>query len=131
MKAVANFVILILAFAMIPALGQAQTDRFGIADTIYADLAKVDDQHWTITIGFTNDEDIEGIEYIVCAGPNSNILSNSVHKPNWSIFLLCQLLKNGLSKYDIIILQPSIIPYSPFEIESLKDYYNSGGIILE
>ncbi|MHA1803176.1 MAG: S8 family peptidase, partial [Promethearchaeota archaeon] len=40
------------------------------------------------------------------------------------------LTQERLSQYDLIILQTPILPYSPLEIENLKNYFNQGGSIL-
>ncbi|MDH4156593.1 MAG: hypothetical protein OEW00_04890 [candidate division Zixibacteria bacterium] len=53
---------LILAIVLIlPAIGWSQVDNLGNIDTIYADLAKINDLNWTITVNYTNDEEIEGL----------------------------------------------------------------------
>ncbi|MFW9936223.1 MAG: S8 family serine peptidase [Candidatus Thorarchaeota archaeon] len=40
------------------------------------------------------------------------------------------LTEERLAQYDLIILQTPILPYSPIEIEAIKNYYNNGGDIL-
>lgn len=39
----------------------AQIDNFGILDTVYADIAKIDDQNWSVTVSYTNDQRIVGM----------------------------------------------------------------------
>ena len=39
----------------------AQTDNFGVVDTVYADVAKIDDQNWSITVSYTNDQRVVGM----------------------------------------------------------------------
>lgn len=50
-----------LALFLLPMISMAQTDHFGTTDTMYADLAKIDDHNWTITINYTNDEWVEAL----------------------------------------------------------------------
>ncbi|MHA1688314.1 MAG: S8 family peptidase, partial [Promethearchaeota archaeon] len=40
------------------------------------------------------------------------------------------LTQERLSQYDLVILQNPILPYSPLEIENLKNYFDQGGSIL-
>jgi len=40
------------------------------------------------------------------------------------------LTEERVSQYDLIVLQTPILPYSPLEMENLKNYYNNGGNIL-
>ncbi|UCG63167.1 MAG: hypothetical protein JSV52_07770 [Candidatus Zixiibacteriota bacterium] len=49
-----------LIFLMFNA-ASAQTDGFGFLDTVYADVARVDDQNWSITVSYSNDQRIVGI----------------------------------------------------------------------
>jgi len=46
---------------MVAANGIAQTDNFGTVDTVYADVNQIDDYHWSITVSYTNDENILGM----------------------------------------------------------------------
>lgn len=43
------------------AVASAQVDNFGSMDTVFADLAKIDANNWSITISCSNDERIEGM----------------------------------------------------------------------
>ena len=52
---------LILVALFLPVAASAQVDLFGKLDTIYADVARVDDLNWTVTVSFTNDEVVEGL----------------------------------------------------------------------
>lgn len=61
MKRVANYLLILTIMIICPTIALAQVDGFGIMDTVYADLAKIDDQNWSITISVTNDEEIEGL----------------------------------------------------------------------
>lgn len=48
-----------LLLMALPAL--AQKDKVGKLDTLYADVAKVNDFIWTITVSYTNDENVVGL----------------------------------------------------------------------
>jgi hypothetical protein len=57
LKTVTGAVVMLL----MPAFVTAQVDHFGKVDTIYADLAKIDDHNWSITVSCTNDEPVAGL----------------------------------------------------------------------
>ncbi len=57
LKAVTGAVIVLMA----PMLVSAQVDYFGKPDTVYADIAKIDNSNWTITVSYTNDESVIGL----------------------------------------------------------------------
>lgn len=46
---------------LLPLTSLAEADYFGIIDTVYADIAKIDDYNWTITVSYTNDETVAGL----------------------------------------------------------------------
>lgn len=46
---------------MVPAFVSAQMDHFGKLDTVYTDVAKIDNHNWTITVSYTNDEPVAGL----------------------------------------------------------------------
>ncbi|MFQ5499514.1 MAG: hypothetical protein ACE5FH_07565 [Candidatus Zixiibacteriota bacterium] len=52
---------LLALIALIPAVVDAQVDMLGKTDTVYADVARIDDYHWSITVSMTNDEAIVGL----------------------------------------------------------------------
>ncbi|MDZ4723774.1 MAG: hypothetical protein SGI97_07720 [candidate division Zixibacteria bacterium] len=62
----------IVAFVVAPSIISAQIDPFGKTDTVFADLAKIDDRNWSITISYTNDEPIVGmsVPFKMTAGLN-------------------------------------------------------------
>lgn len=70
----------VLAIAL-PVTGQAQTDNFGIMDTLYADLERIDDLTWSITISLTNDEIIEGLSvpFKMTAGMNRIVADSAIY----------------------------------------------------
>ncbi|HPC11655.1 MAG TPA: hypothetical protein PK112_06105 [candidate division Zixibacteria bacterium] len=39
----------------------AKPDNFGILDTVYAEVSRIDPQNWSMTISATNDENVEGL----------------------------------------------------------------------
>jgi hypothetical protein len=61
MKLVAKGILLLTALSALAATAWTQTDRFGKLDTVYADLAMINQYTWSITISYTNDEDIEAL----------------------------------------------------------------------
>jgi len=69
-----------LAIAL-PVVGLAQTDNFGKMDTLYADLAKIDAQTWSITISLTNDEIVEGLSvpFKMTAGMNKIVADSAIY----------------------------------------------------
>ncbi len=50
-----------LVMLTVPAFVSAQVDHFGKPDTVYAEVAKIDDHNWAITISCTNDEPVAGL----------------------------------------------------------------------
>ena len=46
---------------LIPVAALAQIDKYGKADTVYADIEKLNPNTWTVTISIVNDEYIAGI----------------------------------------------------------------------
>ncbi|MCH7689627.1 MAG: hypothetical protein IIA17_01105 [candidate division Zixibacteria bacterium] len=57
-----NRVITIVTFCLLlTAVSNAQTDNYGKTDTLYADVEKIGESSWTITISLTNDEYIGGM----------------------------------------------------------------------
>ncbi|MCK4462389.1 MAG: hypothetical protein KAW46_11335 [candidate division Zixibacteria bacterium] len=61
MKQKANVFALVTLLCLLPVFVSAQTDAFGIPDTLYADLSKIDDHNWKVDISYTNDEWIEAL----------------------------------------------------------------------
>ncbi|MEJ2250170.1 MAG: S8 family serine peptidase, partial [Candidatus Lokiarchaeota archaeon] len=50
--------------------------------------------------------------------------------PNYSIDKNTLLTKEKLAQYDLVVLQNPMLPYSPSEINNLKEYFDNGGNIL-
>ncbi len=61
MKQKANVFALVTLLCLLPMFVSAQTDAFGIPDTLYADLSKIDDYNWKVDISYTNDEWVEAL----------------------------------------------------------------------
>jgi hypothetical protein len=66
---------------LIPMAVTAQQDNFGVLDTVYADVARVDDHHWTVTISYSNDEKVVGlsIPLILDAGEVPIVADSAVY----------------------------------------------------
>jgi len=61
MKFLLKLTITVLILALIPSLAAAQKDSFGVLDTVYADVAKINEYNWTVTISYANDEKVVGL----------------------------------------------------------------------
>ena len=51
---------LLVVFSM-PVIVSAQVDHFGVVDTIFTDITKLDSHNWAITVSFTNDEKVSAL----------------------------------------------------------------------
>lgn len=71
----------ILLLALLPLAASAQIDSFGKPDTIFAELARVDQQTWTVTISITNDEWIDALSlpFIMDAGKTRIVGDSAVY----------------------------------------------------
>jgi len=72
---------LIIVALILPVAASAQIDLFGKLDTVYVDVARVDDLTWTLTVSFTNDEVVEGLSVPLklSAGTNRVIADSSIY----------------------------------------------------
>lgn len=61
MKLVVKALTCIACLALLPIAASAQSDPFGVPDTVWADVARVDDHTMSITISFFNDEYVVGL----------------------------------------------------------------------
>jgi hypothetical protein len=70
-----------LLLILVPMTASAQIDAFGQSDTLYAELAQVDEQTWTITISVTNDEwlDALSLPFIMDAGETKIVGDSAVY----------------------------------------------------
>ena len=64
MKTFAKCLIILGCLALLPLAAGAQPkpDPYGAPDTLWAELARIDDQNWSITLTYFNDEDIVGLQ---------------------------------------------------------------------
>ena len=70
-----------LSFLMIPMMVSAQVDNYGTTDTLYAELAKINDFNWSITISYTNDEQVVAfaIPLKMTAGPIRIVADSTIY----------------------------------------------------
>lgn len=61
MRSIAKALFCLTCLALLPVLSLAQGDAFGAPDTIWADVARIDDYTMTVTISFFNDEYVVGL----------------------------------------------------------------------
>ncbi len=76
-----RLILLMTGLLLLPVMSLAQADPFGAPDTIYADIAKIDDFHWSITISCFNDEDVVGIAvpFKMSAGLNKIVADSAIY----------------------------------------------------
>jgi len=76
-----NFALLVAVTLMCAGAATAQTDLFGKIDTVYADVAKIDDHTWSVTVSMTNDESVIGlsIPFKLSAGTNRVVGDSAVY----------------------------------------------------
>jgi len=74
--------ILMLTFIIcFPLAALAQVDSLGKMDTLYADIAKIDDYNWSVTFTLANDEQIIGLSlpFKMTAGLNRIVADSIVY----------------------------------------------------
>lgn len=71
--------LLALSLILSAAAVSAQTDQFGMTDTLYADVAKIDDFNWSVTVSVVNDESIVGlsIPFEMIGGRGVKVIADS------------------------------------------------------
>lgn len=81
MKPIARTLLCLLVIAAMPVLAWSQTDRFGATDTVYADVAKLDNANWTVTISYFNDQNVVGlaVPFKMDAGNNKIVADSAVY----------------------------------------------------
>lgn len=62
MKLIAKTLVYLTLLAATPLMVQAQQGRFGAPDTVYADIARINDFTMTVTISYFNDENVVGLQ---------------------------------------------------------------------
>ncbi len=72
---------ILMFLMMLPITGAAQVDNFGKLDTVYADLAKINDLNWSVTISYSNDENIVGLSlpFKMTSGLNRIVADSAVY----------------------------------------------------
>ncbi|MFQ5454092.1 MAG: hypothetical protein ACE5D6_07885, partial [Candidatus Zixiibacteriota bacterium] len=73
--------LLLTIILMIPGLIMAQVDNFGKTDTLFAEIAMVDSSNWSITISYTNDENIVALSVPLkmTAGINKIVADSAIY----------------------------------------------------
>ncbi len=73
--------LLALSLLLLPMIASAQVDQFGKTDTLYAELAKIDNQNWSITISYTNDEPVVAlaVPLKMTAGSNRIVADSAIY----------------------------------------------------
>jgi hypothetical protein len=81
MKPIAKALTCLVCLAVLPLAAGAQSDPFGAIDTVYADIAQVDENTWTVTISYFNDEDVVGlaVPFKMDAGTNQIVADSAVY----------------------------------------------------
>ena len=66
---------------LISTVVSAQTDNFGVLDTIYADVAKIDDLNWSVTLSYVNDQNVVALALPIKldAGENKIVADSAVY----------------------------------------------------
>ena len=70
-----------LLLSMMPVMAAAQIDNFGTTDTLYAELARINESNWSITLSFSNDEWIEALSlpFFIEAGETKIVADSAVY----------------------------------------------------
>ena len=78
MKLIKTMVLTLVILSVMSAAGFAQVDFMGKTDTVFADLTKITDDSWSITINVTNDENILGLSVpLKLSGANVKVVADS------------------------------------------------------
>jgi hypothetical protein len=80
MKLIAKTLVCLTCLAALPLAVQAQQDRFGAPDTVYADVTRINDFTMTVTISYFNDENVVGLQipFKMDAGLNKIVADSAV-----------------------------------------------------
>lgn len=74
---------LVLLALTVPLTAAAQVDAIGSTDTLYAELNRVDETHWSITVSLTNDEHIVAmsvpLKFYAEPSPNRLVADSAVY----------------------------------------------------
>jgi hypothetical protein len=91
MSLTAKFLVIVTCLLLVPILSMAQIDPFGVPDTVYAEIARIDDFNYSITISYFNDEDVVGIAvpFKMSAGLNKIVADSATYTggrvENWNL----------------------------------------------
>lgn len=79
MKSILKLLLGITMIVSLPLFASAQAvDNFGVMDTLYAELGKIDNTNWSITISLTNDENVVGLSIpLKFSAGNNRIVADS------------------------------------------------------
>lgn len=79
-KTAKNF-LLTFSLLLLPIVASAQVDSFGHPDTLYAELAQIDAQNWSITVSLTNDEPVVALSvpFKMTAGPIRIVADSAIY----------------------------------------------------
>jgi hypothetical protein len=81
MRLIAKTLIYLTCLAAVPLAVQAQHDPFGAPDTVYADVARLNDFTMTVTISYFNDENVVGLQipFKLDAGLNKIVADSAIY----------------------------------------------------
>jgi len=81
MKLIAKTLVYLTCLAAMPLAVQAQQGLFGAPDTVYADIARINDFTMTVTISYFNDENVVGLQipFKMNAGLNKIVADSAVY----------------------------------------------------
>jgi hypothetical protein len=71
-------ILILTAVLILPLSAFAQVDSLGKTDTLYADIAKLNDANWTVTLSLVNDEPLIGLSlpFRITAGLNRVVVDS-------------------------------------------------------
>lgn len=92
MKFLAKAMTCLICLTVLPIVADAQSDPFGVPDTVWADVARIDDYTMSITISFFNDELVVGlaVPLKLDAGTNRIVADSAIYtggrvaEANWA-----------------------------------------------
>jgi hypothetical protein len=81
MKPIAFALLGLTCLLLLPLTSQAGQDRFGVVDTIYADVAVINGTTATVTVSYFNDENVVGLQipFKMDAGMNKIVADSAIY----------------------------------------------------
>ena len=81
MKLIAKALVCVTCLAAMPLVVQAQQGQFGTPDTVYAEIARINDFTMAVTISYFNDENVVGLQipFKMDAGLNKIVADSAVY----------------------------------------------------